>query len=427
MKKQSRLTTAMNLLSAIDDIFKILINDKEIEPKLKLVLDYLIREPGIMDSGFILINIPSANRTITAGQFDFDVNVLKQLKLNSGTNMISRVYQTGKAELYPKEKAKTNSRLPVEKILGLKTSGLTSQCSVSCLPLISKEKKYGIITFLKLDGEDRFNKDYFVFFRIIANLITGVIENTALCNDLKYKDALVSDERYKAALIPTLAHEMRTPLTSIKGYSTALLMEEANFTSETQREFLEIIDKECDALENLISDYLESSIIDAGVMKIDSQPVRLQNLAAKAADEIRLRFHNYTLLLDFPHNFPLVDADPERILQVIRQLLDNAIKYSPKGGLIILQGKVSKEHAVISVADEGVGIAPEDLNHLFDRFFRAKSNSGNQVIGTGLGLPISRAIIEAHGGRLWAESVLGQGSRFYFSLPLKGPSQKLED
>ncbi|MDD5704104.1 MAG: ATP-binding protein, partial [Dehalococcoidales bacterium] len=156
-------------------------------------------------------------------------------------------------------------------------------------------------------------------------------------------------------------------------------------------------------------------------------PVRLQNLAVKAADEIRHRFHNHKLLVDFPHGFPIVDADPERILQVIRQLLDNAVKYSSKGGLIILQGKITKEHAVISVADEGVGIAPEDLNHLFDRFFRAKSNSGNQVIGTGLGLPISRAIIEAHGGRIWAESVLGQGSRFYFSLPLNGPSQKLED
>ncbi|MDD4876773.1 MAG: ATP-binding protein [Dehalococcoidales bacterium] len=427
MKRQSQIKTGQKLLSAIDDISRILISDKEIESKLRIVLDYLIRESEIIDTGFILITDPSDHRLIAQCLPDIDINSLKQLKLHSGTDMISRVYQTGKAELYPKEKSKTNSRLPVEKILGLKISGLISLCSIICLPLIKKEKKYGIITFLKLNRESRFNEDSLVFFRVIANLITGAIENTALCNDLKYKDTLVGDDRYKAALIPTLAHEIRTPLTSIKGYSTALLMEEANFTPETQREFLEIIDKECDVLENLVSDYLESSIIDAGVMRIDFQPVRLQNLAVKAADEMRHRFRNYTLLVDFPHDFPLVDADPERILQVIRQLLDNAVKYSPKGGLIILQGKVIKEHAVISIADEGVGIAPEDLNHLFDRFFRAKSNSENQVIGTGLGLPISRAIIEAHGGRIWAESVLGQGSRFYFSLPLKGLSQKLED
>jgi len=314
-----------------------------------------------------------------------------------------------------------------EKIFGTKIPGLNFPSAVACIPLNTDKVKYGVLTFLNLGRRTRFTQRDILFLQVIANLLTLVMKNAAFRKDLKVKEVLGSDDHYKAELISTLAHEMRTPLTSIKGYSTALLMEEAAFKPETQQEFLKIIDKECDILEDLISDFLESSAIDAGTVKIALQPVRLLRLAVEAADEVGRRFPKHFLLVDFSDEFPLVDADPERILQVLRQLLDNAAKYSPKGGLIVLQGRIIKDEAVISVADEGAGIAPEDLNRLFDKFFRAKSNSGTQIIGTGLGLPISRAIVEAHGGRIWAESQLGQGSKFYFTLPLKGPSQDLVD
>ena len=164
--------------------------------------------------------------------------------------------------------------------------------------------------------------------------------------------------------------------------------------------------------------FLESSTVEAGTLKIELQPVRLPILALEAVEEIRQQYPEYTILTDFGQDFPLVDADPERILQVLRQLLDNAVKYSPGGVMIVVHGKVKEDQVVISVADEGAGIAPEDLNHLFERFFRAKTRSGTKTIGTGLGLPISRAIVEAHNGNIWAESQLGQGSVFSFSLPL---------
>ena len=129
------------------------------------------------------------------------------------------------------------------------------------------------------------------------------------------------------------------------------------------------------------------------------------------------------MVLDYPQDFPIVDADPQRIVQVLRNLLDNAVKYSPDGGLIIVRGEVHEEEVVISVADQGVGLAPEDLNRLFEKFFRVRSGLGHHVVGSGLGLPISRAIVESHGGRIWAESQVGQGSTFYFTLPLRGLSQ----
>ncbi len=225
-------------------------------------------------------------------------------------------------------------------------------------------------------------------------------------------------------LISTLAHEMRTPLTSIKGYSTALLMEDVTFSPETQREFLQFIDAECDVLETLIHDFLESAVIDAGMMRLEIQPVKLPPLLKGVVDDIARRTQIHRFVVDFSKRFPILDADPDRIAQVLRNLLDNAVKYSPDGGLIVVRGEVREDEVVISVADQGVGLTPEHLNRLFEKYFRARSGPARHVAGTGLGLRIARAIVESHGGRIWAESQLGVGTTFYFTLPLGGPSQE---
>jgi signal transduction histidine kinase len=130
-------------------------------------------------------------------------------------------------------------------------------------------------------------------------------------------------------------------------------------------------------------------------------------------------------LVDFPRPFPIVHADPRRIEQVLRNLLDNAIKYS-EGGLVVVRGEMLEDEIVVSVADQGVGIAPEHLNRLFEKGFRVKSGLGRHVIGSGLGLPIARTIVESHGGRIWAESQVGQGTTLYFAIPLGEPGEAPE-
>ena len=256
----------------------------------------------------------------------------------------------------------------------------------------------------------------------MADLIALAFENDRLREQLQAERSLNEGNRLKAELISTLAHEMRTPLTSIKGYSTALLMEEASFSPESQREFLQIIDEETDVLQDLIRDLLESSIIDAGLLKLEPQPVRLHRLARDVVEDAARRNSRHRFLVDFPAGFPLVEADPRRVEQVLRNLLDNAVKYSPEAGLVVVRGEALANEVVISVADQGVGIAPEDLNRLFEKFFRVKTGLGRHVVGSGLGLPIARTIVESHGGRIWAESQVGQGSTFYFTLPLARPA-----
>jgi signal transduction histidine kinase len=202
-------------------------------------------------------------------------------------------------------------------------------------------------------------------------------------------------------------------------------MDEAAFAPETQREFLQIIDEECDILQNLIHDVLESSIIDAGLLRLEMQPVLLPRLVHSVTDDMARRTEKHRVLVDLPDPFPVLDADPERITQVLRNLLDNAIKYSPEGGLIIVRAEVLPSEVVVSVADQGLGIAPEHLHQLFDKYFRAKTGLAQHVVGSGLGLPICHALVQAHGGSIWAESVVGQGTTLYFTLPLTSAGQGL--
>jgi len=431
MENQAQVSKDNKYLPAFLNISEILISGREITTTLQLVLNYLIDKLEVTSVGIVWVYDSSTESLIAKSTSGFDFNILKGFRLKAKDTTVSRVFQIGRNELYTADKtivgSKSDKTAETEKIFGVQIPGLNLLSSAACLPLIRDKSKYGVLTLLNLGGRSRINRNSMYFFQSIANLIAIAIENLESKRDSKIIERLESDDHRKAELISILAHEMRTPLTSIKGYSTALLMEEATFNHKTQREFLEIIDRECDVLQGLISDFLESSTIDGGALKINLQPIRLPRLVTEVTNDIARRFPKHSLLVDFQDEFPIVDADPERIVQVIRQLLDNAAKYSPKGGLIYLQGRIQRDEALISVADEGVGISPEDLNQLFEKFFRAKLGPATQVVGTGLGLPICRNIVEAHGGRIWAESRLGQGSTVYFTIPLKRFSRDLAD
>ena len=236
--------------------------------------------------------------------------------------------------------------------------------------------------------------------------------------------------RMRDALISTVSHELRTPLASIKGYATTLLRNDVTWDAGTQREFLEIIDEESDRLRELLDSFLDMSKLEAGVLRLERVPVHLARIARLAVGSLRISGDRYQVTTSFPRVFPLVECDPRRIEQVIRNLVQNAIKYAPNGCAVTVQGRVFDSLAaaqddthlpscpvvVISVSDTGPGIAPADMDHLFERFRRAERR--DQVTGFGLGLSICKGIVEAHGGTIWAQSKLGQGTTVNFALPL---------
>jgi signal transduction histidine kinase len=299
--------------------------------------------------------------------------------------------------------------------------------SALAAPLRVGERKFGVLVLEILHRLEHFAEADLVFAQTLADLIALAVDR----NRLETEAALARDarqmDRLRSEALATLSHELRTPLATIKGYSTALLLEGTVWSDEKQHEFLQLIDAECDNLTAMINDMLDSSLIDVGRLVIERQPVRLPRLARQVADEMQSHSEIHRIALDFVSGFPIIDADPRRIKQVMRNILDNAIKYSPTGGMVIIRGQVRPADVVVSISDQGVGISPEDLIPLFEKYFRVKSPTGYHVAGTGLGLPVARAIVEAHNGRIWAESKVGQGTTLYFSLPRAGLSAQAEN
>jgi K+-sensing histidine kinase KdpD len=280
------------------------------------------------------------------------------------------------------------------------------------------DSKLGVLIVGTLNGSGTFIQADLAFIQILSDLIALAIDRARSDDEAAAARDAQQIERLRSEAMATLSHELRTPLSAIKGYATALLLEEVDWSKPKQNEFLQMIDDECENLELMISDILDSSLISMGQLVIEKQPVRLPRLVGEIVEEFQLRTEAHRLIIDFPSDFPIIDVDPHRIRQVVRNILDNAIKYSPVGGLIMIKGEIRDEDVVISIADQGVGISPEDLIPLFEMYFRVKAPTGYHVAGTGLGLPVSRSIIEAHNGRIWAESQVDQGTTIYFSLPL---------
>ncbi|MGI9146048.1 MAG: ATP-binding protein [Chloroflexota bacterium] len=252
----------------------------------------------------------------------------------------------------------------------------------------------------------------------LANHAALAVDNLHLLDETRKVAALKELDRMKTELLGTVSHELRTPLGSIKGYATTLLTHGNKLKREEQREFLEIIDSEADRLRELIENLLDMSRLEAGVLRIDKNPVRLSGVVQEVTRKVQLAAPNHTLEVVWPPEDPLVNADQRRIYQVVQNLLTNAVKYSPDGGCIALSAESDHRTLVVSVADQGLGMPTAELDRIFDRFHRVHGEMSRVIGGTGLGLAICKGLVEAHGGRIWAESAgEGKGSIFKFTLP----------
>jgi signal transduction histidine kinase len=416
-----RVTDPGQQLSTLFDVAKILATQDGLGEMLSRVLSCLINTFESADAGLIMLYDSHDKLLHVEAAQGYHFASLSQFTLACGESITGKAFETGRAELYQSPEATASGMATLtplnRELFTNATSGVEDPLGSVCIPMRAGEERIGVLVLENLRQPTNFQADDMPFLQAVADLVALSAASSQLMHDLRASQSLAEANRLKAEVVSILAHEMRTPLTSIKGYSTALLMEEAAFSAETQREFLEIIDEECDVLADLIHDLLESSIIDAGLLRLEMQPVLLPRLTDRVIADISHRSKAHRLLVDFPEGFPVVYADPNRVAQVLHNLLDNAIKYSPGGGLIVVRGQALDECVMVTVADQGVGIAPEDLNRLFERFFRGQG-LGQHVVGSGLGLPICLTIIEAHGGLIWADSQVGQGSTFHFTLPL---------
>jgi signal transduction histidine kinase len=223
--------------------------------------------------------------------------------------------------------------------------------------------------------------------------------------------------RMQDEFVSTVSHELRTPLGFIKGYTTTLLRNDAEWDSAARLEFLKIIDEEADRLRELIDNLLDSSRLESGTLSMTLEPVRLSTLLRDTVSRAQALYPGMPLRIDVPDQLPIMQVDATRLSQVLDNLLSNADKYA-QGAEVTVSARVEGPAVVVRVRDLGPGIPPQHQSRLFERFFRVPG-AKSMIRGTGLCLYICRKIVEAHGGEILVEGVAGGGTCFAFSLPLE--------
>ncbi len=259
------------------------------------------------------------------------------------------------------------------------------------------------VTPLKNSGEDR----------------GGVV---ALLRDITERKKL---EEMRSEFVANVSHELRTPLTSIKGFAETLL-EGALEEPAVARRFLEIIDKETERLSRLIDELLNLSKLENQKTVPNWQPLNMAALIERVVDifQPRASEKNQNIYVDLPDDLPEVQGDPDMLSQVLINLIDNAVSYTQCGGEIRITASVKGGEMKVDVSDNGIGIPPESLPRIFERFYRVDKARSREHGGTGLGLSIVKHIVDAHGGSVQVESKVGVGSTFSFVLPLKKPERE---
>ena len=222
--------------------------------------------------------------------------------------------------------------------------------------------------------------------------------------------------KLRSEFVSIVSHEFRTPLTGIQGFSE--MMRDDNLTVPEMREYAGDINKDARRLARLITDMLDLDRMESGRMALNSEPVDLNRIVAETAAQFRLSAADHPIELDLDTRLRELLGDPDRLTQVVTNLLSNAIKYSPSGGAVELRTERAEKTVTLTVTDHGMGIAPEHLEKIFDRYSRLETTETRAIQGTGLGLPIVRQIVQMSEGKVWATSEPGRGSVFHVELPL---------
>jgi PAS domain S-box-containing protein len=240
----------------------------------------------------------------------------------------------------------------------------------------------------------------------------AVVRTTAVMRDIGRRKRV---DLAKSEVISAVAHELRSPLTSVKGFTSTLLRRWDRFDDDNKKHLLATINADADRVTRLIGELLDLSRLEAGRLPLSRRMISLDDITARVVDRIKARADNHEIGFEYPPDFPEVYADSDKIEQVLTNLLENAVKYTA-GGKVQVGGKLQESRVLVTVSDEGKGIAIEHRYQVFNKFFRERAQAQNP--GTGLGLYICKGLIEAHGGRIWVENGADRGAIFCFTLPI---------
>jgi len=293
-------------------------------------------------------------------------------------------------------------------------SHLDPRLEAICSPLTTRERTGVLANEVILPGKPP------TILRLFATSVTDdsgqPIGEVRIVHDVTKEREL---EQLKDDFLSTVSHELRTPLFSIQGFVRLMLDEEAT-DSETQREFLGIIERQANQLTKLVNNLLDMNKLSAGLLTVEREPVQVIDIINQTVLKLQGFAHqeDVKLVSQLPPSLPLISGDAQRLEQVMTNLAGNAIKFTPPGGTVTIEAKKSPERITIAVSDTGIGISQKNVDRIFSKFYQVEEATTRSVQGSGLGLHISKQLIEKHKGKIWAESELDKGSTFYIELPI---------
>ena len=274
-----------------------------------------------------------------------------------------------------------------------------------------------LILNIPTDDQDTILRGEFSVIQRESGFISGLV---CVLSDITEQEKVEQERR---SFVSNVSHELRTPLTSVKSYTESLI-DGAWEDKEIAPEFLKVISTETDRMIRMITDLLNLSRMDQGKQELNLEFVSINELVAHIIDRFEMvlkseqyRNKKYKIERDFTQRTLWVEIDQDKFIQVIDNIMNNAIKYSPDGGKITCRLMETHNSVVISITDEGLGIPRKDIGHVFDRFYRVDKARARSMGGTGLGLAISKEVVQLHGGKIWVTSVENKGSTFFISLP----------
>jgi two-component system, OmpR family, sensor histidine kinase KdpD len=293
------------------------------------------------------------------------------------------------------------------------------------LPLVASAGAIGVIGILPKNPADGFEPEQFHYLEAFANQTATAIERSFLGETAQRALLKAETESLRNTLLSSISHDLRTPLSAITGAATTLLENDAAIDMVGRLELLQTIQEEADHLNRIIKNVLNMTRLESGEIKINKEWQSLEEIVGVALNHLGSRLDDHPLIVNLPGNLPLIPFDGLLLEQVFMNLFDNAIKYTPKGVSLELSAEESFYTVTVSLADRGPGIPPGEEEHIFEKFVRGRGTSG----GVGLGLAICRTIINAHGGKIWAENREGGGAVFRFTLSAAGlpPARKQEE
>jgi two-component system sensor histidine kinase KdpD len=289
------------------------------------------------------------------------------------------------------------------------------------LPLKTPRGVVGILGVKPQDPKSRLTPEQARLLGALAGQAALAIERAQLADQARRALLMEATEKLQTALLNSISHDLRTPLVSITGVLSSLKEEGVAVDDEVRRSLVDTAYQEADRLNRLVGNLLNMTRIEAGAMKVVREPGDIQDAIGTALEQLSEQLGDRPITVDVPTDIPLIPMDFVLIVQVLVNVFDNALKYSPEGSLIEAHARIAGAYAEVQIADRGIGIPTEDLPRVFDKFYRVQRPEN--VIGTGLGLSICKGIVEAHGGFIGAENRKGGGTIITMALPLNGVRQ----